>query len=244
MNNQIKKVEKLDWKTKKFTNRQLAELSIDALHNIFEYLNNEDIRFYNLKLEKTGEIEVTSTVKKYVWTQDLNKPGGFSYKTINPGEKYMVNKYDWIKSYTYSANQLDSEKAFSYKKVDSIEISSSHKFSVGWSCSSSIQYSIKISKWQLSNSYYIKEVIDNLELFIEKLPKQAKKKIFKIVYIYQKMDKNERCYQKIFSKFSNLFNLSLNTHGKKYNFSGFEKTISTIEIRNRRINNLLRKRKW
>jgi hypothetical protein len=58
------------------------------------------------------------------------------------------------------------------------------------------------------------------------------------------MDKNEKCYQKIFSKFSNLFNLSLNTHGKKYNFSGFEKTISTIEIRNRRINNLLRKRKW
>ena len=57
------------------------------------------------------------------------------------------------------------------------------------------------------------------------------------------MDKNERCYQKIFSKFSNVLNLSLNTLGKKYKFSGFEKTISTIENRNRRINNLLRKRK-
>jgi hypothetical protein len=100
-----------------------------------------------------------------------------------------------------------------------------------------------MSKWQLSNSYYINEIIDNLELFIEKLPKQAKKKIFKIVYIYQKMDKNERCYQQIFSKFSKVLNLSLNTHNKKFKFSGFEKTISTIENRNRRINNLLRKRK-
>ena len=96
---------------------------------------------------------------------------------------------------------------------------------------------------QLSNSYYIKEVIDNLELFIEKLPKNAKKKIFKIVYIYQKIDKNERCYQKIFSKFSNFLNLSLNILGKKYKFDGFEKTISVVENRNRRINNLLRKRK-
>ena len=140
-------------------------------------------------------------------------------------------------------DKLDTSKVFNYQRVDSIEISSSHKFSVGWSCSSSIQYSIKISKCQLSNSYYIKEVIDNLELFIEKLPKQAKKKIFKIVYIYQKMDKNERCYQKIFTKFSNVLNLSLNILGKKYKFDGFEKTISVVENRNRRINNLLRKRK-
>ena len=57
------------------------------------------------------------------------------------------------------------------------------------------------------------------------------------------MDKNERCYQKIFTKFSNVLNLSLNILGKKYKFDGFEKTISVVENRNRRINNLLRKRK-
>ena len=241
MKNQITNVEKLDWKTKKFTNRQLAELSVDALHNITNYLNKDDFRFYILRLENTGEIEVTSNKPKYICVKNAN--GSFTSKTIKPGETYLTTKYDWIKTYTYSAKELDSSKVFNYKRVDSIEISSSHKFSIGWSCSSSIQYSIKISKWQLSNSYYIKEVIDNLELFIEKLPKQAKKKIFKIVYIYQKMDKNERCYQQIFSKFSKVLNLSLNTHNKKFKFSGFEKTISTIENRNRRINNLLRKRK-
>lgn len=241
MNNQIKKVEKLDWKTKKFTNRQLAELSIDALNNIFKHLNNDDFRFYNLRLEKTGEIEVTSTVTKYIGVP--NKSGGFSCKVINPGEKYMTSKYDWVKSYTYSANQLDSEKAFSYKKVDSIEISSSSSFKVGWSCSSKIEYTFSISKWQLSSNYYRDEMIDNLETFIDKLPKQTKKRLFKVIYIYQNMDKNEKCFQRIFSKFSNLFNLTLKSHPKKFKFDGFEKTISTIEIRNRRINNLLRKRK-
>ena len=241
MKNQITNVEKLDWRTKKFTNRQLAELSVDALRNITNHLNKDDFRFYNLRLENTGEIEVTSNKPKYICVKNAN--GSFTSKTIKPGETYLTTKYDWIKTYTYSAKELDSSKVFNYKRVDSIEISSSHKFSIGWSCSSAIQYSIKISKWQLSNSYYIKEVIDNLELFIEKLPKQAKKKIFKIVYIYQKMDKNERCYQKIFSKFSNVLNLSLNTLGKKYKFDGFEKTISVVENRNRRINNLLRKRK-
>lgn len=241
MKNQITNVEKLDWRTKKFTNRQLAELSVDALHNITKYLNKDDFRFYNLRLEKTGEIEVTSNKPKYVSVKNSN--GSFSCKTIKPGETYTTSKYDWIKTYTYSAKELDTSKVFNYKRVDSIEISSSHKFSIGWSCNSTIQYSIKISKWQLFSEYYCQEVIDNLELFIEKLPKQAKKKIFKIVYIYQKMDKNERCYQKIFSKFSKVLNLSLNTHNKKFKFSGFEKTISTIENRNRRINNLLRKRK-
>lgn len=219
----------------------MAELSVDALQNITKYLNKDDFRFYTLRLEKTGEIEVTSNKPKYVSVKNSN--GSFSYKTIKPGETYTTSKYDWIKTYTYSAKELDSSKVFNYQRVDSIEISSSHKFSVGWSCSSTIQYSIKISKWQLFSEYYCQEVIDNLELFIEKLPKQVKKKIFKIVYIYQKIDKNERCYQKIFSKFSNVLNLSLNIHSKKYKFSGFEKTISTIENRNRRINNLLRKRK-
>lgn len=219
----------------------MAELSVDALQNIIKYLNNDDFRFYNLRLEKTGEIEVISNKPKYVSVKNPN--GSFSCKTIKPGETYTTSKYDWIKTYTYSAKELDTSKVFNYKRVDSIEISSSHNFSIGWSCSSTIQYSIKISKWQLFSGIYSKEVIDNLELFIEKLPKQAKKKIFKIVYIYQKMDKNERCYQKIFSKFSNVLNLSLNTLGKKFKFSGFEKTISTIENRNRRINNLLRKRK-
>jgi hypothetical protein len=106
-----------------------------------------------------------------------------------------------------------------------------------------IQYSIKISKWQLSNSYYINEIIDNLEMFIEKLPKQTKKKLFKIVYVYQKMIKTETCYQKIFTKLSKIFNLTLKSHSSKYKFDGFEKTISVVEHRNRRINNLLRKRK-
>ena len=219
----------------------MAELSVDALHNITNYLNKDDFRFYNLRLEKTGEIEVTSNKPKYICVGNAN--GSFTSKTIKPGETYLTTKYDWIKTYTYSAKKLDTSKVFNYKRVDSIEISSSHKFSIGWSCSSAIQYSTKISKMQLSNSYYIKEVIDNLELFIEKLPKNAKKKIFKIVYIYQKIDKNERCYQKIFSKFSNVLNLSLNILGKKYKFDGFEKTISVVENRNRRINNLLRKRK-
>ena len=219
----------------------MAELSVDALHNITKYLNNDDFRFYNLRLEKTGEIEVTSNKPKYVSVKNSN--GSFSCKTIKPGETYTTSKYDWIKTYTYSAKELDTSKVFNYKRVDSIEISSSHKFSIGWSCNSTIQYSIKISKWQLFSGYYTKEVIDNLELFISKLPKQTKKKLFKIVYIYQKMDKNERCYQKIFSRFSKVLNLSLNTHNKKFKFSGFEKTISTIENRNRRINNLLRKRR-
>ena len=241
MNNQIKNVEKLDWKTKKFTNRQLAELSVDALHNITRYLNEDDFRFYNLRLENTGEIEVISNKPKYICVKNAN--GSFTSKTIKPGETYLTTKYDWVKTYTYSAKELDSSKVFNYRKVDNIEISSSHKFSIGWSCSSMIQYSIKISKWQLSNSYYINEIIDNLEMFIEKLPKQTKKKLFKIVYVYQKMVKNERCYQKIFSKFSNVLNLSFNIHSKKFKFDGFEKTISTIENRNRRINNLLRKRK-
>ena len=194
-----------------------------------------------MKLEKTGEIEVISTKPKYVMVK--NPSGSFSSKTIKPGETYTTNKYDWIKSYTYSADQLDTTKAFNFDKVDTIEISSTLKFSIGWSCKSSIQYSFNMSMWQLLSNYYINEIIDNLEMFIEKLPKQTKKKLFKIVYIYQRMIKTETCYQKIFTKFSKIFNLTLKSHSSKYKFDGFEKTISVVEHRNRRINNLLRKRK-
>ena len=80
MKNQITNVEKLDCRTKKFTNRQLAELSVDALHNITNHLNKDDFRFYNLRLEKTGEIEVTSNKPKYVSVKNSN--GSFSCKTI------------------------------------------------------------------------------------------------------------------------------------------------------------------
>ena len=233
-------MEKLDWKTKKFTNKQLAELSVNALIDIFRYLNDKDIRFYNFKLEKTGEIEVKSKTPKYVSVKNSN--GSFTCKVIKPGETYITNKYDKVKSYTYSSGPLDTSKVFNYKGIHSIEISSKVNFSLGWSCNSKIQFNFKISLWQLLYIHYKKEVIDNLEFFLDKLPKSRRKKLFKIVYIYQQMDKDEKCFQKIFTKFSKIFNLTLQSTSN-YKFDGFEKTISVIDNRNRRINNLLRKRK-
>ena len=65
MNNQIKNVEKLDWKTKKFTNRQLAEILIEAIKTIFVDFKANEYRFYNRTLVKTGEMEVTYKYPRY-----------------------------------------------------------------------------------------------------------------------------------------------------------------------------------
>lgn len=241
MNNQITNTEKLDWKTKKFTNKQLAELLINAIKNIFVDFKANEYRFYNRTLVKTGETEVTYKYPRYSYDY-CNKTKRHKTTLIKPGEPYLRDKYDWVKSYTYSAEKADNSKAFHYDKINTIELSSKLNFSVGWGSSSHIQYTFKMSKWQLTSSYYRSEMIDNLEMFLDKLPKQTKKQLFKIAYISQQMLGSEKHNERIFKLLSRQFNLTLNaTHNFK--FDGFEKTISTIENRNRKINNLLRKRK-
>jgi len=87
-------------------------------------------------------------------------------------------------------------------------------------------------------------MIDNLEMFLDKLPKQTRKRLFKIAYISQRLRGLESHNDRIFKLLSRQFNLTLvGTGTSNFKFDGFEKTISTVENRNRKINNLLRKRK-
>ena len=242
MNNQIKNVEKLDWKTKKFTNRQLAEILIEAIKTIFVDFKANEYRFYNLTLVKTGEMEVTYKYPRYSCNY-CNKTKKYITTLVKPGEPYLRDKYDWVKSYTYSAEKVDNSKAFHFDKIDTIELSSKINFSVGWSSSSHIQYTFKISLWQLRYNHYRSEMIDNLEMFLDKLPKRTRKKLFKIAYIFQKEIGMENHNFRIFKLLSRKFNLTLKSTSFNFKFDGFEKTISTIDDRNRKINNLLRKRK-
>lgn len=227
MNNQI--TNKLNWKTKKFTNKQLAEILIDALKTIFTDFKTNEYRFYNQKLVKTGEIGVTYKYQRYSY-EYCNK-----YKTtiIKPGETYLRDKYDWVKSYT----------ELHFDKINTIELSSKINFSIGWGTSSQINYTFSMSMWQLTYNHYRSEIIDNLEMFLDKLPKQTKKQLFKIAYISQQMFGMEKHNERIFKLLSRQFNLTMKAHTQSFKFDGFEKTISTIENRNRKINNLLRKRK-
>jgi hypothetical protein len=180
-------------------------------------------------------MEITYTYPKYIYT--------YSKTIIKPGEPRLIDKYDWVKSYTYSGEKVDNSKAFHCDKIDSIELSSKIKFSIGWGSSSHIEYTFKISKWQLSYNSSRLELIDNLEMFIDKLPKQTKKRLFKIAYISQQMFGMEKHNERIFKLLSRQFNLTMKAHTQSFKFDGFEKTISTIDDRNRKINNLLRKRK-
>ena len=230
MNNQITNTEKLNWKTKEFTNKQLAEILIDALKKIFIDFKANEYRFYNRTLVKTGEIGVTYKYQRYSY-EYCNK----RYKTtiIKPGETYLRDKYDWVKSYT----------EFHFDKINTIELSSKINFSIGWGTSSQINYTFSMSMWQLTYNHYRSEIIDNLEMFLDKLPKQTKKQLFKIAYISQQMIGMEKHNERIFKLLSRQFNLTMKAHTQSFKFDGFEKTISTIEDRNRKINNLLRKRK-
>lgn len=242
MNNQITNTEKLNWKTKEFTNKQLAEILIDALKNIFTDFKANDYRFYNQSLVKTGEMEITYTYPKYIYTYS-KLTHKWSTTIIKPGEPRLIDKYDWVKSYTYSGEKVDNSKAFHYDKIDSIELSSKINFSIGWGTSSRIDYTFSMSLWQLTYNHYRSELINNLEMFIDKLPKQTKKRLFKIAYISQKIIRFEKHNRRIFKLLSRQFNLTMKAHTQSFKFDGFEKTISTIEDRNRKINNLLRKRK-
>ena len=230
MNNQITNTEKLNWKTKEFTNKQLAEILIDALKKIFIDFKANEYRFYNRTLVKTGEIGVTYKYQRYSY-EYCNK----RYKTtiIKPGETYLRDKYDWVKSYT----------EFHFDKINTIELSSKINFSIGWGTSSQINYTFSMSMWQLTYNHYRSEIIDNLEMFLDKLPKQTKKQLFKIAYISQQMIGMEKHNERIFKLLSRQFNLTMKAHTQSFKFDGFEKTISTIDDRNRKINNLLRKRK-
>lgn len=229
MNNQITNTEKLNWKTKDFTNKQLAEILIDSLKNIFNDFKANEYRFYNRTLVKTGEIGVTYKYQRYSY-EYCNR-----YKTtiIKPGETYLRDKYDWVKSYT----------EFDFDKINTIELSSKINFSIGWGTSSRIDYTFSMSLWQLTYNHYRSEIIDNLEMFLDKLPKQTKKRLFKIAYISQQMFGMEKHNERIFKLLSRQFNLTMKDHTQSFKFDGFEKTISTIDDRNRKINNLLRKRK-
>lgn len=230
MNNQITNTEKLNWKTKEFTNKQLAEILIDALKTIFTDFKANEYRFYNRTLVKTGEIGVTYKYQRYSY-EYCNK----RYKTsiIKPGETYLRDKYDWVKSYT----------EFDFDKINTIELSSKINFSIGWGTSSRIDYTFSMSLWQLTYNHYRSEIIDNLEMLLDKLPKQTKKQLFKIAYISQQMTGMEKHNERIFKLLSRQFNLTMKSHTQSFKFDGFEKTISTIDDRNRKINNLLRKRK-
>jgi hypothetical protein len=184
-------------------------------------------------------MEVTYKYQRYSYINTKR------YKTtiIKPGETYLRDKYDWVKSYTYSGEKSDNSKAFHFDKINTIELSSKLNFSIGWGTSSQINYIFSISMWQLTYSHYRSEIIDNLEMFLDKLPKQTKKQLFKIAYISQRMTGLEKHNERIFKLLSRQFNLTMKAHTQSFKFDGFEKTISTIENRNRKINNLLRKRK-
>jgi hypothetical protein len=179
---------------------------------------------------KTGEIGVTYKYQRYSYDYCTKR-----YKTsiIKPGETYLRDKYDWVKSYT----------EFDFDKINTIELSSKINFSIGWGTSSRIDYTFSMSLWQLTYNHYRSEIIDNLEMLLDKLPKQTKKQLFKIAYISQQMTGMEKHNERIFKLLSRQFNLTMKSHTQSFKFDGFEKTISTIDDRNRKINNLLRKRK-
>lgn len=221
MNNQIK----IDWRTKKISDEDLAIKLDKAVNEMFTFLgkNSKDYSLYNKTWQVIGQKIITNSL----------------------GNTHSYPEYGYVESQT---KIIDSNSPFftilkseSPKKTEQMR---------GWQISTSdhSQYSyydggIKSSISVSCRIHWTRESKSNLTKFIKRIPKKSRNKLIKLIYLYDlKEEKNFWAYERLFNRLVTRFNFKFTSwsDNESYQFQLIKPTFSIDRNRNRKINKLLR----
>jgi len=203
----------------------MATILNEALTKMFKFIgeNYKDIILVNRKWEIVGQD---------IWT-------------TSSGKTYSTSKCDWVE---YQTKIIDTDRLhFTILNSENPKRTEQMR---GWQLTTEDHSNYNYYKGGMKSKVIVSgrivntpENIKNLTKFIKKIPKRSRKKLFKLLYLYNKSEeKNFVVYERLFSRLRTRFNLEFSNWSFN-NIFQWEKIIQTFppEIdRNRKLNRLLR----
>lgn len=170
------------------------------------------------------------------------------------GKTYSRNKFDWVEYDTklHNTSRKDKDGKEYFDKLPSIIVNGKAENVRGYviSCKDTSDFNYYYGgvntevKAAIMSYYHYDEIcIRNLANFIKKIPKKSRKKLIKMMYLYDlRQDKNFFSFEMLFSRLRQYFNLSLVTWGceKTQQFDRIKTTYTITSNRNRNINRVFR----
>ncbi len=168
------------------------------------------------------------------------------------GNTYSRNKYGTVKYETkLESKSWQNNGIEQFPLIPSIVLNGGGKYTIdnirGYSISR--KDTSEYDDWSGGISSEVKaRIIENpnynnrMHIFINKLPNRSKKRLIKIMYLYDlRVNKDYIAFERLFTRLSIVFNFSfLSWGGKEYKFDTFEPTYSLDQNRNRKINSIFR----
>lgn len=218
-NNQI------NYRTKQISDKELATKLYRAVNEMFAFLakNNKDYSFYNRKWQVTSTELVTQQLKS--------------------GQTYSHTKsyYGWIETETKLAdnnsnltivtNKPQKTETFRSWTISTRDISTYSYYTGGVD----ITYKLFVR-----NGY---DCVGDITKFIKVLPKRSKKKLIKMIYLYElKETKDFYSYERLFFRLRDRFDFKLSawSDSDTHQFELIKPTFTISGDRNRKINRLLK----
>lgn len=170
------------------------------------------------------------------------------------GKTYSRNKFDWVEYPTklHSTSRKDQKGQEFFDKLPSLVIKDKQENVRGYviSCKDTSDFNYYYGgvntevKAAIMSYYHYDEVcIRNLTNFVKKIPKKARKKLIKMMFLYDlRKEKDIFAFEMLFSRLRQYFNLSLVTWGceKTYQFDKIKTTYTVDRNRNRKINRVFK----
>lgn len=167
---------------------------------------------------------------------------------------YTQDQYDWVIYTTmlYSTIRVDRSGTILYDRTPSLIINNKHDLIRGYklSCTnttdSSSYYggvSSELTVVNMSYLHYDDICIRNLNNFIRRSSKNSKKKLIRMMYLYDLRNKDFSTFDLLLARLKRYFNLNLLTWSSRdsgYSFDGIKPIYTTSDNRNKSINSVIR----
>ena len=220
---------KIDWRTKKVSDHDLAVKLFNATIELYNFIhkNSDKIAFADIKYQKregTGEWKLSKWIKPIYDIQEVPThytSGRFDIK-LNNAEYSRIS----LKTKEYIACNRAYTSHLTFTSDIIIECSPYHY-----------------------GDRSIYAMIDNIRIFIKRIPKKSRNKIVKMLYWFECTPLEERGfveYAALFKRMRTYFDMEILekwVSGKnKLKFDKIIETYDQVETRNRKLNKLLRRK--
>ena len=238
MKNQIT-TPKIDWRTKKVSDHDLAVKLFNATIELYNFIhkNSDKIAFANLiyhKKEGTGKsIYVKVPDKLFPVAKWINPIYDLEYTPTH----YTSGRFDIkLNNAEYSRISLKTKEYIACNRAYTSHLTFTSDII------------IECSPYHYGDRS-IYAMIDNIRIFIKRIPKKSRNKIVKMLYWFECKSLEERGfveYAALFKRMRTYFDMEILekwVSGKnKLKFDRIIETYDQVETRNRKINKLLRRK--
>ena len=238
MKNQIT-TPKIDWRTKKVSDHDLAVKLFNATIELFQFIhkNSDKIAFANIiyqKREGTGETTYVKVPDKLFPEAKWIKPiYDLEYTpTHYTSDRFHIN----INGSDYSRISLKTKEYIACNRAYTSHLTFTSDIV------------IECSPYHYTDRS-IYSMIDNIRIFIKRIPKKSRNKIIKMLYWLEYTPVEERGfieYAALYKRMRTYFDMEILekwwNDKNKLKFDRIIETYDQVETRNRRINKLLRRK--